>query len=129
MPQGALDLEGTAGIWVPSLVQHALSLSPADRRRLRERVRATAGQPRPARSPERPRAAPGPAGFGSLLVYIWWPYRPRVDHTDQGPVPADAGIPAGAFLRPGDYIFVVRLDGTLRAMSNDALDEIDGHSR
>ncbi len=59
--------------------------------------------------------------------YIWWPYRPGVDHTDQGPVPADAGIPAGAFLRPGDYIFVVRLDGTLRAMSNDDLDEIEDY--
>ncbi|MEU5136069.1 hypothetical protein [Streptomyces californicus] len=70
LPEGALDLEGTAGIWVPSLVQHALSLAPADRRRLRERVRATAGQPRPARPLERPPAGPGPAGFGSLLVYM-----------------------------------------------------------
>ncbi|WP_217230615.1 hypothetical protein [Streptomyces anulatus] len=70
LPEGTLDLEGTAGGWVPSLVQHALALSPADRRRLRTRARAAAGRPRPARTLERPPAEPGPQGLGSLLVHM-----------------------------------------------------------
>ncbi|MFJ6608844.1 hypothetical protein ACIQPT_01075 [Streptomyces sp. NPDC091289] len=70
LPEDALDLEGAAGGWGSSLVQHTLSLPAHDRQRLRARARALAGQPRPARTPERPPAAPGPPGFGSLLVYM-----------------------------------------------------------
>ncbi|MFI0934135.1 hypothetical protein ACH4RG_20725 [Streptomyces sp. NPDC021019] len=70
LPEAALDLEGTAGGWVPSLVQHALALAPADRQSLLIRARTAAGQPRPARTLERPPAAPGPPGFGSLLVHM-----------------------------------------------------------
>ncbi|MFE7340309.1 hypothetical protein [Streptomyces griseus] len=68
LPEGALDLEGAAGGWVSSLVQHTLPHSAADRRRLRARARALAAQPRPARTLVRPPQDAGPPGFGSLLV-------------------------------------------------------------
>ncbi|MFE5947886.1 hypothetical protein [Streptomyces sp. NPDC056480] len=47
--------------------------------------------------------------------YIWVPFRKGVDQKIQGPIDADVGEPFGAFLRPGEYNFVVRLDGSLRA--------------
>ncbi|MDX5522186.1 hypothetical protein [Streptomyces sp. DE06-01C] len=70
LPEGALDLEGTAGGWVSSLVQHTLPLSAADRQRLRARARTLAAQPRPARTLVRPPQDAGPPGFGSLLVRL-----------------------------------------------------------
>ncbi|NEE27973.1 hypothetical protein G3M53_21220 [Streptomyces sp. SID7982] len=70
LPAEALDLEGTAGSWVPVLVQHALPLASADRQRLRARARAMAERPPPARTLVRPPRLPAPSGFGSLLVHL-----------------------------------------------------------
>ncbi|MFE4312326.1 hypothetical protein ACFRR6_40400, partial [Streptomyces sp. NPDC056891] len=63
--------------------------------------------------------------------YIWVPFRPGVDDEPQGDVPADIGEPFGAFLRPGEYIFVVRLDGSLRAAHVDDIRAVNpggGHT-
>ncbi|MFD7576686.1 hypothetical protein ACFV6U_40235, partial [Streptomyces sp. NPDC059810] len=63
--------------------------------------------------------------------YVWVPFRKGVDHGEQGKVPADIGEPFGAFLRPGDYIFVVRLDGSLRAAHVDDIRAVNpdgGHT-
>ncbi|MFF8962888.1 hypothetical protein ACF1BK_09065 [Streptomyces globisporus] len=70
LPAEALDLEGTAGSWVPVLVQHTLPLAPGDRQRLRARARAMAERPRPGRTLKRPPRPPGPPGSGSLLVHL-----------------------------------------------------------
>ncbi|MGW4838846.1 hypothetical protein [Streptomyces globisporus] len=70
LPAEALDLEGTAGSWVPVLVQHTLPLAPDDRQRLRVRARAMVERPSPARTLKRPPRPPGPPGFGSLLVHL-----------------------------------------------------------
>ncbi|MFE6856058.1 hypothetical protein ACFVDH_35345, partial [Streptomyces sp. NPDC057674] len=47
--------------------------------------------------------------------YVWVPFRKGVDKKIQGKIDADIGEPFGAFLRPGEYNFIVRLDGSLRA--------------
>ncbi|MFF5808634.1 hypothetical protein, partial [Streptomyces sp. NPDC012746] len=58
--------------------------------------------------------------------YIWVPFRPGVDDTPQGDIPADMGEASGAFLRPGEYIFIVRLDGSLRAVHVDDMRAVNG---
>ncbi|MFE1311376.1 polymorphic toxin-type HINT domain-containing protein [Streptomyces sp. NPDC058755] len=62
---------------------------------------------------------------------VWEPFREGVDHTDQGTLPASAGIPAGASLEEGEYHFIVRQDGSLRAMKNEAMWDLNpdaGHT-
>ena len=68
------------------------------------------------------------AGTTPVLVHntcgdpkVWEPFREGVDHTDQGTLPAEAGIPAGAPLDPGEYHFIVRKDGSLRAVENESM--------
>ncbi|MFJ2778805.1 ricin-type beta-trefoil lectin domain protein [Kitasatospora sp. NPDC087315] len=78
------------------------------------------------------------AGTMPVLVHntcgegkVWEPFREGVDHTDQGTLPADAGIPAGASLDPGEYHFIVRQDGSLRAMQNESMWDLNpdaGHT-
>ncbi|MEV0453213.1 polymorphic toxin-type HINT domain-containing protein [Streptomyces sp. NPDC050600] len=77
------------------------------------------------------------AGTTPILVHncgedtVWEPFRKGVDHTDQGPLPAHAGIPAGASLDAGEYHFIVRQDGSLRAMQNESMWDLNpdaGHT-
>ncbi|MEU6070210.1 polymorphic toxin-type HINT domain-containing protein [Streptomyces sp. NPDC047082] len=78
------------------------------------------------------------AGATPVLVHntcgegkVWEPFREGVDHTDQGTLPADAGIPAGASLDAGEYHFIVRQDGSLRAMQNESMWDLNpdaGHT-
>lgn len=59
-------------------------------------------------------------------AYVWTPFREGVDDTEQGILPANAGIPAGASLVEGYYHFIVRQDGSLRAMEDESMWEIGG---
>ncbi|MFI0480925.1 RHS repeat-associated core domain-containing protein [Actinomadura sp. 9N215] len=49
------------------------------------------------------------------------PNRPGPDDSEQASVPASAGIKPGETLRPGEYNYVVKQDGSLRAMHTDDL--------
>jgi hypothetical protein len=54
--------------------------------------------------------------------YIWKPFRPGVDNTPQGSLPADAPfVKPGTDLVPGEYHYVVMRDGTMRAIQDDAM--------
>jgi hypothetical protein len=76
------------------------------------------------------------AGTTPVLVHncepkVWEPGRPGVDNTPQGPLPRDAGLKPGADLKQGDYTYVVKKDGSLRAMHNDDMDALEataGHT-
>ncbi|WP_405895230.1 polymorphic toxin-type HINT domain-containing protein (plasmid) [Streptomyces sp. NBC_01527] len=66
------------------------------------------------------------AGTTPVLVHncgskIWEPFRKGVDDTDQGTLPQNAGIAAGSPLSEGSYHFIVRQDGSLRAMENHSM--------
>ncbi|MEU8527616.1 MULTISPECIES: polymorphic toxin-type HINT domain-containing protein [Streptomyces] len=77
------------------------------------------------------------AGATPVLVHnnncedkVWEPYREDVSHDFQGPLPADAGIPPGSRLAPGYYTFIVRPDGSVRAIHDEvmkALNPTAGH--
>ncbi|MFK4264289.1 putative T7SS-secreted protein [Streptomyces milbemycinicus] len=58
-------------------------------------------------------------GCGGGASEVWHPGRPGVDDSPQGALPADAGIKPGEALKPGGHHYVVRLDGSLRAMYDD----------
>ncbi|MER5714160.1 ricin-type beta-trefoil lectin domain protein [Streptomyces sp. NPDC002132] len=76
------------------------------------------------------------AGTTPILVHncgdkVWEPFREGVDHTDQGTLPAGAGISAGSSLAEGEYHFIVRQDGSLRAMQNESMWDLNpdaGHT-
>ncbi|MFF3610069.1 RHS repeat-associated core domain-containing protein [Streptomyces sp. NPDC002463] len=75
------------------------------------------------------------AGANPILVHncdkLWEPGREGVDNHPQGSLPAGAGIPRGATLEPGEYHFIVRQDGSLRAMQNEEMWELNpdaGHT-
>jgi RHS repeat-associated protein len=53
-------------------------------------------------------------------VYEWQPRRAGVDAFPQGKLPADAGITNGKNLEDGEYAFVVKRDGSVRAMNYDS---------
>lgn len=62
---------------------------------------------------------------------VWIPFREGVDDTYQGPLPTEAGIAAGTPLEAGNYHFIIREDGSLRAMENDSmwtLNDYAGHT-
>jgi RHS repeat-associated protein len=66
------------------------------------------------------------AGDKRVLVHncgpkVWEPGRPGVDTTPQGALPRDAGIRPGEALNEGGYHYVVRPNGSLRAMQDDAM--------
>ncbi|MCP2353298.1 RHS repeat-associated protein [Nonomuraea thailandensis] len=66
------------------------------------------------------------AGATPVLVHncrdkVWEPFREGVDHTDQGTLPASAGISPGSPLDAGEYHFIVRQDGSLRVMQNESM--------
>ncbi|WP_086860104.1 putative T7SS-secreted protein [Streptomyces milbemycinicus] len=58
-------------------------------------------------------------GCGGGSSEVWHPGRPGVDDSPQGALPADAGIKPGEALKPGGHHYVVKLDGSLRAMYDD----------
>ncbi|MFJ7264751.1 RHS repeat-associated core domain-containing protein [Streptomyces globosus] len=76
------------------------------------------------------------AGATPVLVHncgtrLWEPFREGVDHTDQGTLPARAGISPGGSLGAGEYHFIVRRDGSLRAMQNESMWDLNpdaGHT-
>jgi hypothetical protein len=62
---------------------------------------------------------------------VWVPGGAGADNSRQGVLPGDAGILPGERLEEGEYHYVVRLDGSLRAMNNEqmwALDSSAGHT-
>ncbi|WTA40547.1 HINT domain-containing protein [Streptomyces sp. NBC_00846] len=76
------------------------------------------------------------AGASPVLVHncgdkVWEPFREGIDHTDQGTLPASAGISPGSSLSAGEYHFVVHQDGSLRAMQNESMWDLNpgaGHT-
>jgi hypothetical protein len=63
--------------------------------------------------------------------YVWKAGRPGVDDTPQGQLPAHAGIKPGEPLAEGGHHYVVKTDGSLRAMHDDtmwALESSAGHT-
>ncbi|WP_432247283.1 polymorphic toxin-type HINT domain-containing protein [Streptomyces sanyensis] len=76
------------------------------------------------------------AGATPVLVHncgdkVWEPFREGVDHADQGSLPASAGISPGSSLAAGEYHFIVRQDGSLRAMQNETMWDLNpgaGHT-
>ncbi|MGY1498622.1 ricin-type beta-trefoil lectin domain protein [Streptomyces sp. QTS52] len=76
------------------------------------------------------------AGGTSVLVHNceakdWKPFREGVDHTDQGTLPPDAGIAPNSALAQGEYHFIVRQDGSVRAMENNSMYDLNpdaGHT-
>ncbi|WP_327349859.1 polymorphic toxin-type HINT domain-containing protein [Streptomyces sp. NBC_01321] len=76
------------------------------------------------------------AGASPVLVHncgdkVWEPFREGVDHADQGTLPTSAGISPGSSLGAGEYHFIVRQDGSLRAMQNESMWDLNpgaGHT-
>ncbi|MFI9328501.1 ricin-type beta-trefoil lectin domain protein [Kitasatospora sp. NPDC052868] len=76
------------------------------------------------------------AGTTPVLVHnecpdphVWEPYREGVDHSYQADLPAGEGLAKGAPLTEGTYTFIVRRDGSLRALDDETLADFGaGHA-
>ncbi|MGW2822728.1 polymorphic toxin-type HINT domain-containing protein [Streptomyces sp. NPDC001443] len=57
-------------------------------------------------------------------TYVWRPGRhPEIDDGDQGPLGEDQIVRSGEGIEPGTYIFVQKLDGSVRAMNESLYEE------
>jgi len=81
---------------------------------------------------EDPSAANSGAGTPCSSPYVWNPFRSGVDDTPQSPLPENAPfVKPGDKLKPGGYHYVVRPDGTVRAMNDDDMWKVEpgaGHT-
>ncbi|MFC9947494.1 polymorphic toxin-type HINT domain-containing protein [Streptomyces pratensis] len=73
------------------------------------------------------------AGDATVLVHNCGDqvFYPQGDDFEQGDLPSDAGIAAGSSLAAGEYTFIVRQDGSLRAMENYSMWDLNpdaGHT-
>ncbi|MFF7248237.1 RHS repeat-associated core domain-containing protein [Embleya sp. NPDC008237] len=115
---GALQSLGTcSGTFTADAIQECRTAnppsSPADPDTRLDRCTGVTGAGTACGNPD-----PACQGCGDK---VWVPFRAGVDDTDQGTLPADAGLAAGSPLAPGEYHFIVRRDGSLRAMENESM--------
>jgi hypothetical protein len=57
---------------------------------------------------------------------VWQPGRPGVADDPQGPLPSTAGVKPGEPLSDGGYHYVVTEDGSLRALKNEEMWDLEG---